>query len=129
MWEPPWKSLVETLTDSGFESPYLDRLRSRIEVALDRPSLEREILLEMAQALGRAGDKVDLAFLKLQLLQEQIDDAADAEERTRLMRTYNRQRLQAKRVLRELVIHREALGMIHNQHLAALYTVPPRKTI
>jgi hypothetical protein len=63
MWEPPWKSLVESLTDSGFESDYLERLRSRVEVTLDRNSLEREIIQEMAQSLGRAGDKVNLAHV------------------------------------------------------------------
>jgi hypothetical protein len=127
MWDPPWKRLIESLTDTGFDSPYLDRLRTRVEVMPDRQSLERELLQEMARALGRTCDKVNLALLQLQLIQRQIDDTTESARHGELVRAYNQQREQARIALRELIIHREALGMVHNQHLKKEYPIPPRK--
>jgi hypothetical protein len=127
MWEPPWKTLVRNLTETGFESPYLERLRARVDATPDHRSLERELLQEMARALGRACDKVNLGLLELQLTERRIEEASDAVERTRLVGHFNRQRLRVQGFLRELVIHREALGMFHNDHLKKEYPVPPRK--
>jgi hypothetical protein len=126
MWEPPWKTLVRSLTDDGFESPYLERLRARVDATPDHRSLERELLQEMAYALARACDKVNLGLLELQLMERRIETAPDAEERTRLVRDFNRQRLRVRGFFRELVIHREALGMLHNDHLRKEYPIPPR---
>ena len=50
MREPPWKSLVRHLDDSGYESPYLDRLSARLDAGGIRQSLETEIIRVVAQA-------------------------------------------------------------------------------
>ncbi len=126
MWEPPWKTLVRNLTESGFESPYLERLRSRVDVMPDRKSLEQELLQEMAQALGRACDKVDLGLLELQLIERRIEQQLDAAERDRLVDAFNQQRARVRGYFRELVIHREALGIFHNDHLKQHYPIPPK---
>jgi hypothetical protein len=127
MWKPPWMSLVESLTDTGFESPYLDRLRSRVDATPDRQSLEKEILQEMARSLGRSADKVDAAFLTMEVIEKRLDDSPDAAERADWITAFNRQRDEARRLLRELIIHREALGMRHNGHLRKIYPIPPAK--
>jgi hypothetical protein len=56
MPERPWQTLVRQLTDAGYESPYLDRLRARVDPAQAQDTLEQEIIREMASALGRAED-------------------------------------------------------------------------
>jgi hypothetical protein len=127
MRELPWKSLVESLTDSDFHSPYIDRLRTRIEVAQGRPSLEREILQEIAQALGRAEDKVNVALLQLEVLEAQIQGESDPSRRRALTEAFNRHRDAAVQALHDLVIHREALGMYRHEQLAEIYPIPPRK--
>jgi DNA-binding helix-hairpin-helix protein with protein kinase domain len=127
MREPVWKSLVESLSDTEFESPYLDRLRSRVEIAQERSSLEREIVQEMAQALGKAEDKVNVALLELQLIEQKLAIASGEGERGHLIASFNTQRDRAKQVLRELVIHREALGMHRNEILREFYPIPERK--
>ena len=79
--ERPWQSLVRELRDTGFESPYLDRLRVRHDVTAAQEELEKEIIREMAEALGRAGEKVDVALLRLDVAGRALAAAADADER------------------------------------------------
>src|SRR3954452_13316835 len=76
-----WISLVEDLKAKGHESPYLDRLQERLPgraaTAARREAsqrqLELEIAEEMAGALGRAEDKINVSLLKLELLGREID--------------------------------------------------------
>jgi len=123
---------VEQLTDEGFESPYLDRLRKRLDVYQAQRELEKEILQEMAAALGRAEDKVNLALLELELIGREIDrllgsgeGEAVAERVNERIAAYNRQRERARRFLWELTIHREALGLTRHQILEEFYPIPP----
>ena len=122
-----WKNLLESLSDSELKSPYLDRLRSRIDIAQERQSLERELVQEIAQALGRAEDKINLALLQLDILDAKIKSEGDQGQHNELVEEFNRQREVARRALRDLTIHREALGMYCNRQLTEIYPIPPRK--
>ncbi len=127
---------MEQLTDEGFESPYLDRLRKRLDVYQAQRELEKEILQEMAAALGRAEDKVNLALLELELIGREIDRLLGAEHgeppadrvNERIV-AYNRQRERARRFLWELTIHREALGLTRHQILEEFYPIPPPRKL
>src|SRR5262245_17405185 len=57
MRQLPWKALVTELKDRGYQSPYLDRLRSRLDVGQAQATLELEIVQEIAAALGRTAAK------------------------------------------------------------------------
>jgi len=124
--ERPWQSLVRELRESGFESPYLDRLRARYDVTTAQEELEKEIIREMAEALGRAGEKVDLALLRLDVARRALAAAADADERRRLAEEFNALRKDALQARQELRIHREAVGIRRNDCLDAQYPIPPR---
>ncbi len=131
MVEPAWKSLVESLRASRVESTYLDRLEARLgdlrQAGLQRTSLAQEILEEMAYALGRAEDKVNLALLELELASRALDDADD-QARVRRRDEYNQQREVAVRARWELEIHREAIGFRRNSALLErYYPIPPRR--
>jgi hypothetical protein len=124
--ERPWQSLVRELRDSGIESPYLDRLRARHDVAAAQEELEKEIIHEMAQALGRAGEKVDVALLRLDLAGKALAAATDDGERARLAAAFNALRDAALTARHELRIHREAVGIRQNDALDREYPIPPR---
>lgn len=124
--ERPWQTLVRELRDAGFESPYLDRLRARHDVAAAQEQLEKEIIREMAQALGRAGEKVDVALLKLELAARDLAAARDDAERARLVGAFNARRDEALTARQELRIHREAVGIRRNDTLDREYPIPPR---
>lgn len=143
-----WIRLVEDLTQKGHDSPYLDRLQERLPgraaTAARREAaqrqLELEIAEEMASALGRAEDKINVSLLKLELLgldldaletmradddysQQTLDDALDQK-----LRAFEQERQHAVKALWELQVHREALGFRRNQMLAELYPIPKRRS-
>lgn len=124
--ERPWQSLARELRDAGIESPYLDRLRARHDVAAAQEALEKEIIHEMAQALGRAGEKVDVALLRLDLAGKALGAATEPGERARLTAAFNALRDAALTARQELRIHREAVGIRRNDVLDREYPIPPR---
>jgi hypothetical protein len=81
----------------------------------------------MAGALGRSEDRVNLALAELELLLARYRGAAP-EERGALAVSFNAQRLVAQTKLRELLIHREAVGFRRNHMLSELYPIPPMLT-
>lgn len=123
-----WESLVRTLRDRGHESPYLDRLRARLDAFQAMDDLEAEILREKAAALGRAEDKINAALLELELIERDLDARpVDDPARGERIAAYNRQRDVAARAVWELQVHREALGLYRHDALRELYPVPPRR--
>jgi hypothetical protein len=124
MRDAPWRTLIRELTDAGYESPYLDRLRQRLDVAQAHESLEREILHEMACALGRAEDKLNAALLRLELAANALRTAAPEQRRAHAT-AFNACRRAALAARWELVIHREAIGLRRNELLERLYPIPP----
>lgn len=124
-WDPAWKSLVEQLVDEGHESPYLDRLRERYDVHAPRESIEREVLREMASALARAEDKVNVALLTLELLGKRCDERGDRAS----VDAFNAQRERAIAVRRDLQIHREALRFPRDPRFEARYPIPPKRSL
>jgi hypothetical protein len=126
MADAPWRSLVRDLTEAGHESPYLDRLRRRIDASRTRESLEKEILREMAAALGRAEDKLNVALLRLELAGRSLEAARDPVDRGAAVDDFNARRDDAVRARWELTIHREAIGFRRNDILEQLYPIPPK---
>lgn len=127
MREAPWSRLVRELKDTGYESPYLDRLRARLDPAEAVARLETEIVQEMAQALGRTEDKLNYALLRLDLAARAIDAAPDELVRYERVREFNTLRQEAIEARRNLQIHREAIGIRRNRMLDDLYPIPPRR--
>ncbi|MEW5852797.1 MAG: hypothetical protein AB2A00_28700 [Myxococcota bacterium] len=131
--EPLWKQLVEELKAQGHQSPYLDRLRERLPATFNTFDLQREMLQEMAHALGKAEDKVNLALLKLELRERDVvaqeraepKDAAWRRELNARITAYNAQRDEAVTLLWELTVHREAIGLRCDQNFRDYYPVPP----
>lgn len=124
MRDPPWKRLVEELKDQGYESVYLDRLRANLDVAQQHAILEKEIVQEMAYALGRTAAKVDHALLQLELLQRELTDDLSPSRRAELLDLFRERREAAIRFRRDLLIHREAIGIRRNDILERLYPIP-----
>ena len=120
-----WRNLVRQLTDAGYESPYLDRLKARVDPAQAQSSLEKEIVAEMAAALGRAEDKLNAALLRLELAGRELEAAAPA-ERTRHAIVFDARRADALQARWELVIQRESVGILRNEVIDRMYPIPPR---
>lgn len=122
----PYKSIVKKLKSEGFESEYLDRLSARVDAEEEEHRLEVEIRAEVASALGRAGAKVDLAFLRMEVARREVDGASSDDERARAIERYHARRAEAEEARLELRIHREAVGFRRNDDLNRMYPLPPR---
>ena len=118
--------LVRDLVSRGYESEYLTRLRSRFDAEQAYEDLEREILYEMACALGRAEEKVNVALLRLELARRELDEAQPGSEYAERAEKFNSLRELAWQARYELLVHREAVGMRRNEILEQLYPIPPR---
>jgi len=127
MRDAPWRTLVRELKDSGYESPYLDRLRARLDPAEAVSRLEAEIVQEMAQALGRTEDKLNYALLRVELAGRALDAAPDDAARLDLVAAFNARRAEAIDARRNLAIHREAIGIRRNRVLEEIYPIPPKR--
>ncbi|HZP42894.1 MAG TPA: hypothetical protein VFD84_15485 [Candidatus Binatia bacterium] len=126
MRDAPWRKLVLELKERGCESPYLDRLRQRLDVEQSQQALETEIVQEMAAALGRTEEKLLHALLRLELARRDLDAAAEA-ERPALAARFDACRAEALARRHELQIHREAVGIRRNAILETLYPIPARR--
>ena len=125
--QAPWKTLVAELTDSGYRSPYLDRLRQRLDVEQAQATLEQEIVAEIAAALGRTAAKLDHALLRLELAGGDLDRATNPAERATCAARFEALRRAALQARHELLIHREAVGIRRNDMLETLYPIPARR--
>lgn len=123
---PAWKTLVGELKDRGYQSPYLDRLRQRLDVEQAHATLEQEIVQEIAAALGRTATKLDYALLRLELAERDLR-AATSDDVAACAARFDALREEALRARHELLIHREAVGIRRNDVLEQLYPIPPRR--
>jgi hypothetical protein len=121
--DPPWKRLVEELKDQGYESIYLDRLRATLDVEQQHGILEKEIVQEMAYALGQSAAKVDHALLELELLEADLRHSESPDREKSLRQAVASKREEARRLRRDLLIHREALGIRRNDILEKMYPI------
>ncbi len=80
----------------------------------------------MAEALGRSGEKVDVALLRLEIVSRELAVATDPAERARLVTLFNVRRADALQARHELRIHREAVGIRRNDVLDREYPILPK---
>jgi len=127
-----WWTLAGEVRDAGTparrDPAHLDMVRARVDPAVAQEELEREILREIAAALGRSAEKVEHALARLDGARRAVDAARDPDERGRATAVYEELRLAAVRARHDLLIHREAVGIRRNEALEALYPIPPSLT-
>lgn len=118
---------MQDLAATGYESPYLERLRRRVDVEQAQADLESEIVAEMAAALGRAEAKVDTALLRLELAGRDVDASPPGAARDVALAAWEARRTEALSARHDLLIHREAVGFRRNAILETLYPIPDRR--
>ena len=124
------KRLAADLVAQGIESKYLARVLARVSPDQHIDGVRTEIAQEIAQALGRSEDRVNLALAELELHRARYEQAqragAPEAELAALAGAHDAQRELAKARLHQLLVHREAIGFRRNQLLNDLYPIPPR---
>jgi hypothetical protein len=102
--------------------------------------VEGEIFEAKAQALGRVGERLDLLLERLREVDRRLDvladrpsrgDALDGEATRGRVRheldVRTRLRDEAARLVRDLIIQREAIGLRFHAPVRERYPIPPRR--
>jgi len=97
--------------------------------------VEQEIRRSQAEALGRVGERLEVLLDRLTALDRVLDTLVQAvptgrDARRRLLAetaARNRVRDEAARVRHDLIIQREALGIVRHTLVEQRYPVPPRR--
>lgn len=126
----------------SFPGGWVNRVEEEIplkKALKEQGALGKEILQEMAEALGNSGERLERAIAILEESSAKISSLMAALERTSSERqrrkleekiraeaaNYNHLRKEALEQLRWLIIHREALGMRSHGLVAEKYKIPP----
>lgn len=125
MIDPLLRERVDRLARQGVESPYLDRLRARIHPEQAVADIEREILQEIAEALGRSEERLEYALLELDVVEQSLRASPDPTQEAALIASHAKWRDEALRRRWELEVHREALRMYDHSMLDTLHPIPP----
>ena len=92
---------------------------------------ELDIMQEKAEALGRAGSKVDERLRSLRVLEERIGvlekQGNGTPEVNALITEFNQVREEALHHLHHLIIQREAIGFRRHTNVKRMYTIPVKK--
>ena len=108
----------------------------------DRLIVEKEIQQEKAEALGRAGERLERALMDLATLREDLVNLVRCAPASPLTETegvtseigealerYARLRKEAKQLRYCLIIQREALGLWKHEDVDRLYPIPAPQTL
>ena len=90
--------------------------------------IDAEIAQEKAEALGRAGERLEATLDHVASLGRRLDVAWDPGEHARLLGEYESARIRAVHARLALVIQREALGLRHHRIVEQQFPEPPRRT-
>jgi len=99
--------------------------------------IEQEIRRAKAETLGRAGERLEVALAELAEQDRRLDrllaagepDGARDERLARETEARNRLRDEAARLSQQLIIQREALGLVRHGLVGEQYPVPPRRRL
>ena len=130
MQDKELKNRLTALVKEGVESPYIDRLRARVDPSQVVTDIQREIVSEMAQALGHSEEKLERALLELDVIAHRIKALGPTPNPAALAELEARFDAQRERCLKrrwELEVHREAVGFRNHEALNRLHPIPPRR--
>jgi hypothetical protein len=89
--------------------------------------IEEEIRREKAQALGRAGERLDEALREAAALGARLDAAVGDAGRAALFDAYEVACKRAQTARYALLIQREAIGLRNHRDVDRLFPEPPRR--
>lgn len=88
---------------------------------------EKELLEEMAKALGNTGHQLEEVIEEMKALEEVMERTEDVEEYNLLVERFNDLHRTAMARREMLMIHREAIKIYKHTVIDAVYPIPERK--
>ena len=112
-----WERSARLVKDTDVTNPYLEHIRAAHDPALHIKTLEDELRGTMGKALGRQGEKILSALKGMEEQRKQWDELVDSdnvEQLTECVELHNQYRKEAIQARWELVVQRQAIGMLVN---------------
>ena len=129
----PWERKAVQVKNTDLNNPYLDLIRDTHDPSMQLKTMEEELKGTIGKALGKQGDKILYALERLQeeyqqyqTLLEQHDNDCHHPQVVERAQQYNTVRQQAIQARWELLVHRQAVGLIVNNHMYIMkhYPIP-----
>ena len=127
----PWERKAYDVKDTDQSNPYLDLIRDTHDPSMQLKTLEDELKGTIGRALGKQGEKILDA---LRQMKQHYDDYEEAlrecdycQHDKRVIQhaqQFNAVRERAVHARWELIVHRQAVGMIVNNHRYVLEQYP-----
>lgn len=118
-----WERSAKKVKNIDINNKYLENIREVHDPSQHIKTLEDELRGTMADALGKSGNKILSALRNMQTeldrynhLLETDNHSLKAEPVLERARQYNYYREQAQKARWELIVHRQAIGFIVNNH-------------
>lgn len=127
-----WERGAKLVKNTDVSNNYLEHIRDTHDPALHVKTLEDEIRGTMGKALGKQGEKV-LYYMRLMaeerqkhddLLRDGIADSPSHPHVCECAKRHNEFREYAEKARWELIVHRQAVGFIVNNHRFVMEKFP-----
>jgi hypothetical protein len=137
-----WERGAKLVQNTDTSNQYLEHIREVHDPSLHLKTIEEELLGTMGKALGKQGEKILVAVRKMNNEKERYDriisDLDSNLERTNftslpqrtqqelvnIILNYNRLQKEAMHARWELIVHRQAIGFIVNNHKSVTEKFP-----
>ncbi|KAL7524349.1 hypothetical protein ACHAWF_000913 [Thalassiosira exigua] len=123
-----WERSAKLVKNTDVSNPYLDAVRSEVvDPALQLKTIEDELCGAIGKALGRQGEKVLFALREMDEARFECAEAIgrnSLEEASRSAARHNEARERAIKARWELLVHRQAVGFIVDNHRVVHETFP-----
>lgn len=136
----PWQRTAVSVKNTDVTNPYLEQIRETHDPSLHLKTLEDEVRGTMGKALGKQGAKIHRALTKMHaerqeydalMLQQQQQHQNQPPNNTQsnvavqeCIKRHNQYRQEAITARWELMVHRQAVGFIVNNHTVVTETFP-----
>lgn len=126
-----WERGAKLVKNTDTSNQYLEHIRKTHDPALHQKTIEDELRGTMGKALGKQGEKI-LRFIKAMGQERKRYDELRADSRCsrspdeleRVVKRYNDIRSEALKARWELLVHRQAVGFIVDNHNTVARTFP-----
>lgn len=126
-----WERSAKLVKDTDYHhSDYMEAIRATHDPSLHLKTIEDELMQTMGQALGKQGDKILHALRRMDDAYQEYTKALEEDHcrksAKKAVEAYNEHRSSAVKARWELIVHRQAIGMIVNNHkfVTEKYPIP-----
>ncbi len=128
-----WQRTARSVKDTDVTNEYLEQIRETHDPSLHLKTLEEEVRGTMGKALGKQGAKITKALTKMMeerryydglVQQQQQQHDPSSLELEKCIQRHNQYRQEAITARWELMVHRQAVGFIVNNHTVVTEAFP-----